>query len=298
MGSCATTPAPDHPRKALPLPPAIAAHYRLPGTVEEDYLIRLDDDGRIFRGRLHCGAESPEFHLILPEQTPAPVLLCLPILAGGEWLMWYIADYMARRGYAVVWGKRVASAMQSQQTVADIEALFLRTIVHNRAVLVWSRRQPWAGDSKSLLGISTGGILGGTMLALEPELVRAVLILAGGDLPDLLQNSSERRILRWRRHRRAKDGIDPVTMRAQMRRELRSDPARVAPYVPTGKVFMVMASLDTVVPRRNRELLWEGFGRPRRLDLTLLSHYSAVLGIQAILSQADGFLRRPAAARR
>ena len=59
-----------------------------------------------------------------------------------------------------------------------------------------------------LLGVSTGGILGGTLLALEPELDAGILILAGGDVPNLLLNSSESRVSNWCRHRIATDRGD------------------------------------------------------------------------------------------
>lgn len=296
LAGCATVPAPRHPRPALPLPASVARHYALGGEVSEDYLVRLGKDSIVYRGRLSVGTEHPEFHLILPEKTPAPFLLCLPILAGGRGLMTYIAANMARRGYAVAWGDRVDSALKKHQSPADIEDLFRRSILHNRAVLRWAERQEWALPGvKSLLGISTGGILGGTILALEPELNAGVLILAGGDLPDLLDHSSESRIVAWRRHRRGVANLDAAGLQARMRDVIRSDPARTAACVPTGKVLMVVAGLDTVVPHRNRELLWEGLGRPERLQLPLFSHYTAVLGIHQVLDAADAFMRRKSA---
>ena len=297
IGACSTVAAPARPRPSLPLPSHIVDQYELPGPVNEDYLVQLDKSGRISRGRLTCGDEKPEFHVILPAVTPAPVLLCLPILAGGERLMWHIADHMAERGFAVVWGKRVASAMRSHQKVDDLEQLIRRSIVHNRAVLTWARRQAWADPGPaSILGISTGGILGGTLLALEPDLGGGVLILAGGDLPDLLMNSTESRIEEWCHNRIQTDDLDRLRLRSSMRRGLLSDPARTGPYVPTDKVLLVNADLDTVVPPRNQELLWEALGRPERLRMHLFSHYSSILGLQTVLGRADEFLKSRLAA--
>jgi dienelactone hydrolase len=247
----------------------------------------------VFRGRLTCGDEHPEFHLVLPARTPAPFLLCLPILAGGKKLMQFIAHDMAARGYVVAWGKRVESALKPHQSPSDVETLFRRSIQHNRAVLEWARRQEWVlPGADALLGISTGGILAGTMLAIEPELEAGILILAGGDLPDLLQHSSENRIAKWRAHRRQLEAMTEAGWIARLRRDLHSDPARTAAFVATEKVLMVVAGLDTVVPSRNRELLWEGLGRPARLQLPLFSHYSAILGILPVLAAADAFIGR------
>lgn len=293
---CVTIPGPDHPRPALPLPAEIAERYALPGEVHEDYLVPLDSAGRIFRGRLRCGDERPEFHLMLPaSQRPAPFVVCLPILAGGKELMWWVAEYLADAGFAVTFSERVESAMKPHQDAEALERLFRRSLVHNRAILAWGRRQAFTAPGQTgVLGISTGGIMAGTILALEPELRGGVLILAGGDLPDLLMQSSESRIQRWRAARQAVEGLDEAQLLAKLRKKLHSDPALTAPYVATDKVLMVSASWDTVVPARNQEVLWEALGRPKRFKLLLLSHYSSILDIvlptQTILRSSANFL--------
>ena len=67
-------------------------------------------------------------------------------------------------------------------------------------------------------------------------------------------------------------------------------PIRFAPAVPTEKVLFVSAALDTVVPRRNQDLLWESLGRPQRLDLPF-GHYTAALAIDRVLSEAAEHFR-------
>ena len=294
---CVTTPAPSDPRPALPLPAEIAARYALPAEVHEDYLVPTASDRRVFRGRLRCGDERPDFHLLLPASGgPAPFVLCLPILAGGRDLMWLVAEYLNSRGFVVAFGERVESAMKPHQDVDALENLFRRSLLHNRAILAWARQQEFASpDQVGVLGISTGGIMAGTLLALEPAVRGGVLILAGGDLPDLLMRSSESRIRAWRAARQAEDGLDTEQLEAALRAGLHSDPARAARYVGTDKVLMVTASWDTVVPARNSDYLWEALGKPERLKLLLLSHYSSILDVvlptQVILGRAAEFLR-------
>lgn len=293
---CVTIAAPDNPRPALPLPAEIAQRYALPGEVVEDYLLPTDRKRRIFRGRLSCGEEHPEFHLQLPASPKsAPFVLCLPILAGGSDLMWRVAEYLARRGFAVAFAKRVESAMKPHQDAEALENLLRRSVVHNRVILAWARRQDFASAGQiGLLGISTGGIMAGTLLALEPEVRGGVLILAGGDLPDLFIHSSESRIRRWRTARQTAEGLDEAGLYRQLREKLHSDPIRLAPYVATDKVLMVTAAWDTVVPARNSDILWEALGKPERFKLLLLSHYSSILDVvlptQAILGNSARFL--------
>lgn len=288
--SCTQLPTPDLPRPALPLPEALAAPFARPAGLSEDYLVPLDRQRRIFRGRLRAGPELPEFHLMLPSQQPAPTLLLLPILASGEFLMWEIAEFMASRGYAVVWAQRVASAMKEHQTVPMVNDLFRRSVLHNRLLFDWVRRQDFARDQPvGLFGISTGGILAGTLLGLEPELQAGVLVLAGGDLPAILEHSSEGRIRRWRRHRRKVQGLSAAELQGEMREVLRSDPARMGPYIDTRKVLMIDGRFDSVIPSAQQDILWEALGRPARLRYPL-GHYTAVLAIWDILPAAEEFL--------
>jgi pimeloyl-ACP methyl ester carboxylesterase len=278
----------------LPLPPQIQARYALPGPVVENYLVPLDNRGRIFRGSLSCGTERCSFRLIMPAQSthegPPPLLLCVPILAGGKSLMWYLASALANRGYAVAWAGRSGRALRRGQRGRDLEVLFRRTLLHNRMVLSWARRQPTLDSQRQgVFGVSMGGMVGTVLLALEPEVDAGVLCLAGGDLAGIIQHSTEDRIVRWRQWRQQQDGLGPFQVAREIEQELLTEPLRFGPYVPSHKVFLVATRLDQVVPMHNQDLLWESLGRPERLVMPL-SHYSAVLGLGRILDSADRFL--------
>ena len=72
---------------------------------------------------------------------------------------------------------------------------------------------------------------------------------------------------------------------------LLSDPARLGPYIPTEKVLMVGGTLDSVVPPRNQDWLWESLGRPERRSLPL-GHYTSALAFSSIMGSVDAFLQR------
>jgi pimeloyl-ACP methyl ester carboxylesterase len=176
------------------------------------------------------------------------------------------------------------------QRGGDLERLLRRTILHNRMVLRWARQQPnLGGHRQGLFGVSMGGMVASVLMALEPKLAAGVICLAGGDLADIIRHSTEGRIVRWRRWRREVDGLGPAQIAQEIERELVTEPLRFAPHVAGDKVFLVATRLDQVVPMRNQDLLWESLGRPERLVLPL-SHYSAILGLDRILSSADRFL--------
>jgi len=290
---CAHQPEPTHPRPALPLPNQIANRYALPGPVIEESFVPIgDEDGLlIFRGQLACGDELADFHFIRPANDPnAPFVICLPILAGGDFLMWLVATELAQRGYATAWTARLGSALSPPQRGPDLERLFRRTVLHNRILLAWARRSADIDrDRMGCVGISMGGIVGGVLMALEPGLRGGALCLAGGDIAGMLMVSRENRVVEWRRWRHLADGASGAELLRELREDLVSDPAFLGPYVPTEKVLLVGSSFDEVVPPVHQEMLWESLGRPQR-DMLPLGHYTSALAFGAMLSRVDRFL--------
>ena len=296
-GGCSTTPCADPARPALALPAAIAARYALPGPVAELYLAPLGGAAgcRYFRGRIGSGTEAAEFELVLPAgEEPAPVVLCLPILAGGEDLIWVVGTELASRGYAAMWTRRVAAALRPPQRSHDLEQLFRRTVIQNRMLLQWADAQPawFRPGPRFALGISFGGMVATALLAVEPRLDKVAIVLAGGDLPHLVFASAEPRAIAWRRWRALADGIGRSELTRELAREAVSDPVLLGPYVPAEKVFFVSAAFDTVVPPAHQDLLWESLGRPRRLTVPL-GHYSAAVLLGPIVGAIAGFFGPP-----
>jgi hypothetical protein len=297
LGGCTTTAPPSHPRPPLPLPSAVAACYALDARVDETTLVPVGgtDELGFWRGRLASGDERVDFHFVTPAAPaaePRSFVLCLPILAGGEDLMWLVATDLASRGHAVAWTRRIESALRSGQRSDDLERLFRRTVVQNRALLAWARAQPELDATRTaLLGLSTGGLVGAALLAVEPRLAAGALCLAGGDLPDLLTVSAEDRVVRWREDRVRDEGLPLTELQRELDRELTSDPALLAAFIATERVLMVGARWDEVIPWRNQQLLWESLGRPQRLLLPL-GHYSAALALGPVLTAVDRFYRR------
>lgn len=294
LGGCAVTPASAYPRPELDLPAAVAARYALPGPVQEVVAAPLAAEHRTLRwerGLLRCGDETVDFRVVRPLGAgPHPFVVLVPILAGGEPVLALVAEQLAEGGRAVAFARRAGAAMRPPQRSPEMELLFRRSVVHNRIVLAWARRQTWVDpDRLGLVGISMGGLLGAAVVAVEPDLRAAVLCLAGADTPDLMLQSRENRVIEWRRWRRAEDGLDGGELERELRHWLVSDPMRLAPYVATEKVLLLDTAFDEVVPARNQALLWEALGRPRRCTFAL-GHYTAALALPFLLARIDAFL--------
>lgn len=288
LPACAFTEAPDFPRAPLPLSDADAERFRVPGPVE---LLKLEPTGdrTVFVGDLASGPETVHFHLYRAKREDAPLVLLVPILGGGEELLRTMARRFVDRGYHAIYCDRAGSALRPPQRGAELEKLLVRTVQHQRIALAWASdcdaiRPP----QKFACGVSMGGIVTTLLTAVEPSLSGSAMCLAGADLPTILGDSSESRIEKWRQWRQSEDGIAGAELDQELRQTLQSDPLRLAPCVPTDRVFLVAADFDDVVRPEHQDLLWEALGRPQRLSVPL-GHYTAALCLDPLISSIADF---------
>lgn len=298
LPACAFTEAPSYPRPPMPLAQEDLDRFRVPGPVE---LLRLEPtaDATVFVGDLASGPETVHFHLYRARRADAPLVLLVPILGGGEELLRTMSRRFVERGYHAIYCDRAGSALRPPQRGAELETLLVRTVLHQRIALAWAARCDTIRPvQKFACGVSMGGIVTTLLTAVEPELSGSAMCLAGADLPTILGDSTESRIEKWRQWRLAEDGIGAAPLDEELRRTLRSDPLRLAPCVPTDRVFLVAADFDEVVRPEHQDLLWEALGRPQRLSVPL-GHYTAALCLDPLISSIADFFdgkRLPASA--
>ncbi len=287
---CTYAPAPSSARP--PLPTALAGSGPLPAAE----LRELHEVGKgCQRGVLVAGPESVAFELrTTPASPPRPFVLLVPILAGGKDLMDAVASALVTRGFDVGFCDRVGGALRPGQRGADLDELFRRTVLHQRLLLRWHRQRSATPVPHFVLGLSLGGMVSTVVGALEPDLDGVAICLSGGDLADVVATSSEVRVANWRAWRHENDGVGDDHLRWELATSLQYEPLRYAAAIATERVLLVTAQFDTVVRRRNQDVLWEALGRPARLQVPL-GHYSAALWFSGILdSVAEHFRKRMA----
>jgi dienelactone hydrolase len=139
------------------------------------------------------------------------------------------------------------------------------------------------------IGISLGGILAATAAGQEPRLARVMLVLAGGDLMELIRRAPEAGQLR------AVLGQLPPHQRQSVERALRSvDPlshaAALCDRARAGRVLLVNAAQDNTMPRVCTEKLAAALGIPDRVVwLEGLGHYTAMAAFPRILTMSVNF---------
>lgn len=257
----------------------------------------LTTDGDLTTGELVAAGETVRFRLHRREggEGPRPLVLLLPILAGGDDLLASVARRTRDLGFDVAWCMRAGGALRPGQRAADLDDLFRRTVLHQRVLLAWLRAEH-PPDGLFVLGMSMGGMVATVLTALEPDVDGTALCLAGADLAGLIACSTEVRVRRWTEWRQETDGVGRDHVQWELEQFLRYEPLPFAAAIPTEKVLLVGATFDTVVPPRHQDLLWEALGRPARLYVPL-GHYSAALAIDPILAAAADHFRERLALR-
>lgn len=136
------------------------------------------------------------------------------------------------------------------------------------------------------MGISLGGMQVVGTAALFPESKINIMLMAGGNVEEIVMKSTETPVKAYRDYWVKELGEE--IFRANLKK-LKIDPLLIAKYVPTHKMRMVITTKDDVVPTTCQWELYHALGQPECL-LVPSNHYTLIL----YYFQAAGFVEREA----
>lgn len=184
---------------------------------------------------------------------------------GNNLALWPVLNYPVASGAAFIEIDHIANTKDHfQQALVDFSEL-------RRSL----QGADWGGltvklDGSKLYyaGQSLGGILGGAFLPYAPEVQRAVLNVPGADVVDLYKNSPTfgAQVTGFF----TRQMIDPTSWQAarflNLGRMMQDavDPQSTAARLKGRKIFIQMATLDSIIPNANTEILQTLSGAPRR----------------------------------
>jgi dienelactone hydrolase len=237
-------------------------------------------------------AESEPIELVWYAPTnhsDRPLILVAPIGGNEKLIVPALARFFAVHGYHAVIVKRPSDHLDAERPVTQIEDYVRRGVVRNRQALDWLLKQPGVDAHRAAsFGISYGAILNAATAAVEPRLRCHVFVLAGAPLPEVIVKSAEPRLRKYRRQLHAQSGMTDRQLLEQLRTTIRSDPARLAPYVNSDDVLTFIALFDRSVGTSHAFRLWRAQGEPRA-ELLPTGHYTALLYLPFLRCQAMKF---------
>jgi hypothetical protein len=277
LSSCASVEPLERPYTVpLPMPPSVAERfdYQAGEARAELTLLRENSTYRVFEGEFppHIADSDDDTPITFEyyEQVgndPAPVVLVLPILNGQKIVVMPFATYFANNGYNAV----IVDTVQRKTLLEDMlepEAAIRRAVIRHRRVLDWIETLPTIDhDRVAVFGASLGGFNAMFLTATDARIKASALALVAGDLPYVLTNSSEGRIID------AVDGAmetlqtDEEGLRTYLEERIVSDPMSLARYIDPERVLVVLAKFDDAVHYEKQLELLEAMGNPEAITL-------------------------------
>lgn len=147
---------------------------------------------------------------------------------------------------------------------ADHELSYHRATAAVKAVMQFVADDEQLDQERvGLFGVSLGGILGAFAMATQPEIAAGYLIVAGGDVPNILAHSEQDEVSRIRRKRMKEQGFNTRDeYEIFLREHMVLDPMDLTLTMLPETLHMVISRRDDNVPTENQEALHLAFGEP------------------------------------
>jgi hypothetical protein len=304
---CSHRPRAEPGRPPLPLPPEVAEPYRPrhpgfglsyePGDDQGRYhrsyrfafagFSEVEGDFRRVEGRLYQTLRAP-------PGGRSPLLQVSPILAGA------VTDYLECRvfsrwacehGISTFFLHQEEDILAPGRDAIDLERRVRESIQDNiRALDLFLERPDVDPERLGTLGISLGAIKNAVLFAVEPRFSGNVVCLGGADLPRILRESRERRVLLYVRAREEAESLSREDLARELERDFRAEPARFAGAVANDRVLLILGSLDDKVPYGTGLLLREKLGAPETYVIPL-GHYTGILAAPFAARKGFAYLR-------
>ncbi len=139
-------------------------------------------------------------------------------------------------------------------------------------------------------GISIGGIILTSLIGVDERIKAGISLLAGGNLPEIISNSTEPGIKREREKIKKKLKISDEEFKEALRGKIPLDPANLAKYIDSKKMMLFIAGNDSTVPYKNGIELAERLPKAKVEHLNGLTHYSAIIAMPIIKRKSLKFL--------
>jgi hypothetical protein len=225
------------------------------------------------------GIVTVSYYQLKSQTSPVkkgPLVILSPILGGDYTASKWFAEFYANRGIATAIVHRPKDRfMDSDNYGEDIEKLLRQPIIDMRRVIDLFETFPEIDKYRiGSLGISMGGIRNATLAGIEPRLKVNVFIMAGVNIPYLLQYSDEPGIReKWDL---AIDRVGEEALIADLEEHIKTDPRYFIQYANDSTALVYMPIWDKTVPVNTQKELIASLGNPS-IAYLYSGHYSAVI---------------------
>jgi len=252
-------------------------------TVEQSWVLDVytffhSQDYKAFRLLFpdELGKERVAHALVPPGDGPFPAVVVFEILDGPHDVSEGMAKALVNRGYAVVRLERRALDLDHQNNADVVRDVMRAGVIDARRILDWLVTHPKIDPSRiATAGVSIGSIQALLLAACDPRIRGGFYVMTGGNVAGIFFDSSETPVRDFRDRMMEQRGW---TTREEWVAGVRAltepvDPLTYAAYLEPHKQRMASGRLDTVIPDKYAQQLWEALGEPVWYELPC-GHYT------------------------
>lgn len=244
-------------------------------------LIAEEDGFRVTRFVLQTDAGPTTIDYFHTGERRPELIFVFPVLGGRNLFANYFARYFVLNGLDAAVVHR-DSAFKQPENFYRVEALLRDTVVRDRIAIDFFEelfdKRKFGG-----FGLSRGAINLAMTAGADPRMEFNVLALGGTDLAELLTESDEKGLRKFKKRVMAEKDLTEEEMYEYIRSHVKTDPKYLAPYMDAGHTLMILAVFDQTVPFTNGLRLRQAIGRPDTVFLPA-GHFTSVAYTRFITS--------------
>ena len=241
--------------------------------------------------------QSLLLRLILPKTSEAPpAMILVPSIDGITILEPTVSARLCANGIATIIADINDTSLPKDLPAWDHEDKVNRkAIISLRTIVDFATQSPLFDHEKiGLFGTSLGGINAAFMAGIEPDRLKAlVIVVGGGDLPHALATGNSAKISRLRSRRMLHEKITSVDEYEKiLNQSVRYDPIYFAAQAKPENIFMAIGAKDRTVPYICQKTLHEAFGNPEYMVFNSTHIPSVIKTVLFSFHKIVDFLRR------
>lgn len=217
---------------------------------------------------------------------PRPLVIVVPPVEGLSFRERKVARSFTKRGVHVAVLMPVLDATDISVPIEGFQNAYLAAVAAVRSTVDDLVTLPQVDHSKIILWASSlGAIIGSTAFSVDDRFRAALFIAGGGDVADIITESRQSKVRKYRQHRMQEEGLTLEEFRKKLQDSFVVDPLLYAHRRDSEDLVFVMSGKDSAVPTSNQWQLWDAFGQPKFFYYSCFNHaftlvHSHTLGIR------------------
>jgi len=208
--------------------------------------------------------EIPIKYYQVSQKEKKPLVIIIPSIWGQTPLEQTTAEYFSKAGFHSIIVNLKDDFLDISTPISQIDRFFIDTTIEVQRVIDWAAEQEEIDSSSiSIFGVSLGGIRSSLISMIEPRIKSAALFVAGGNIPEILTNSTVDLIEDYRIAKMHEEGFESKQdYHNKLKATLTIDPLDFVSLRSPEEFMMVVALHDKSVPTKNQIELWKALDQP------------------------------------